>query len=77
MHVKPHGALYLAAARDAAVARAIGEGVARWRPGAAVFGLAGSLALEVWRGMGLDAVPEAFADRRYEPGGTLRPLPVL
>ncbi|HMD70448.1 MAG TPA: 5-oxoprolinase subunit PxpA [Bryobacteraceae bacterium] len=73
VHVKPHGALYLAAARNQAVARAIGAGVARWNPCAAVFGLAGSPALEVWRGMGLDAIPEAFADRRYEPDGTLRP----
>jgi UPF0271 protein len=73
VHVKPHGALYLAAARDLAVARAIGVGVARWNPCAAVFGLAGSPGLEVWRGMGLTAVPEAFADRRYAPDGTLRP----
>jgi 5-oxoprolinase (ATP-hydrolysing) subunit A len=73
VHVKPHGALYLAAAGDETVARAIGTGVARWKPGAAVFGLAGSPMLEVWRGMGLEAVPEGFADRRYEPGGTLRP----
>ncbi len=71
-HVKPHGALYLVAARDRAVAGAIGEGVARWKPGVAVFGLAGCRALEVWRGMGLDAVPEAFADRRYEADGSLR-----
>jgi UPF0271 protein len=73
VHVKPHGALYLAAARDEAVARAIGAAVARFQPCAAILGLAGSLALGVWRGMGLNAVPEGFADRRYEPGGTLRP----
>jgi UPF0271 protein len=72
VHVKPHGALYNAAARDEAVARAIGAGVGRWRPGAAIFGLAGSCALEVWRGMGFDAVAEGFADRRYEPDGSLR-----
>jgi len=72
VHVKPHGALYLAAARDRAVARALGDGVARWNPRAAVFGLAGSPALEVWRAMGLTPVAEGFADRRYEPDGTLR-----
>ena len=71
-HVKPHGALYVSAARDPVVAGAIGEGVARWKPDAAVFGLAGSRGLEVWRGMGMDAVPEAFADRRYEADGSLR-----
>jgi hypothetical protein len=28
--------------------------------------------LDVWRGMGMKVVGEAFADRRYEPDGTLR-----
>jgi UPF0271 protein len=28
--------------------------------------------LEIWREMGLPAAGEAFADRRYEPDGTLR-----
>ena len=28
--------------------------------------------LDVWREMGLTAVGEAFADRRYEADGTLR-----
>ena len=37
-----------------------------------MFGLAGSPMLDVWRGMGLRTVGEAFADRRYEPDGTLR-----
>jgi len=73
VHVKPHGALYNLAARNPEVARAIGAGVARWRPRVTVFGLAGSSMLEVWREMDLDAAGEAFADRRYEPDGTLRP----
>jgi len=72
VHVKPHGALYNVAARNPAVARAIGEGVRRWRPNATIFGLAGSPALELWRGMGFRAVAEGFADRRYEPDGALR-----
>jgi len=71
-HVKPHGALYNAAVRNQGVARAIGEGVARWNRGAPVFGLAGSPMLDVWRGMGLPVAGEAFADRRYEPDGSLR-----
>jgi UPF0271 protein len=71
-HVKPHGALYNVAARDRQVARAIGMAVARWNTGAAIFGLAGSTALEVWREMGLTATAEAFADRGYEPDGSLR-----
>ncbi len=71
-YVKPHGALYNVAVKDGSVAQAIGEGVARWRPGAPVFGLAGSPMLDVWREMGIEPVGEAFADRRYEPDGTLR-----
>ena len=71
-HVKPHGALYNAAARDAETARAIGRAVLAWNPRATVFGLAGSPALELWRRMGLEVSAEAFADRRYEPDGSLR-----
>jgi UPF0271 protein len=71
-HVKPHGALYNVAVRNREAARAIGRGVAQWNPRATLVGLAGSPMLEVWRGMGLAAMGEGFADRRYEPDGTLR-----
>jgi UPF0271 protein len=73
VHVKPHGALYNVAVRNREVARAIAAGVAAWDPNVILFGLAGSPMLEVWRQMGLEVAAEAFADRRYEPGGTLRP----
>src|SRR5581483_1738275 len=72
-HVKPHGALYNVAARKAEVARAIGTAVAQWNPRAILFGLAGSHCLAVWHEMGLTTAAEAFADRRYEPDGSLRP----
>jgi UPF0271 protein len=72
VHVKPHGAIYNVAVRNADVARAIGNGVARWNQQVPIFGLAASPMLDVWRGMGLTALGEAFADRRYEPDGTLR-----
>jgi UPF0271 protein len=71
-YVKPHGALYNVAVHNAEVARAIGRGVAAWNAGTVVFGLAGSPMLDVWREMGLKVAGEAFADRRYEPDGTLR-----
>lgn len=71
-HVKPHGALYNVAARDRGVAHAIGLAVAHWNPAVPVFGLAGSTALQVWHEMGLTGIAEAFADRRYEPDGSLR-----
>ena len=73
VHVKPHGALYSAAVRNTEVARAIAGGVAAWDPRVTLFGLAGSAMLDVWREMGLAVAAEAYADRRYEPDGTLRP----
>jgi len=71
-YVKPHGALYNVAVHNGDVARAIAQGAARWNPGTLLFGLAGSPMLDVWRSMGMTAAGEAFADRRYEPDGTLR-----
>ena len=71
VHVKPHGALYNVAVRHADVARAIAQGAARWNPQTTLFGLAGSPMLDVWRAMGMTVAGEAFADRRYEPDGTL------
>lgn len=73
VHIKPHGALYNSAARDAVIARAIGSAVARWNSGAVLFGLAGSAMLGIWREMGFRVMAEGFADRRYEPDGSLRP----
>ncbi len=71
-HVKPHGALYNLAARDAGVSRAIAEGVARWRRDVILVGLAGSPMLEAFRQAGFEVAAEAFADRSYEPDGSLR-----
>ena len=72
VHVKPHGALYNQAVRDRELAGAIALGVARWRQDVVLVGLAGSTMLEVFRGAGFTVAAEAFADRRYEPDGTLR-----
>jgi 5-oxoprolinase (ATP-hydrolysing) subunit A len=72
VHVKPHGALYNVAVKNEAVARAIARGVRQWNPATTVFGLAGSKMLEWWDEMGLATAAEGFADRRYEPDGTLR-----
>lgn len=72
VHVKPHGALYNVAVRNAEVARAIANGVGQWNSRVILFGLAGSPMLEVWRQMGMAVAGEGFADRRYEPDGALR-----
>jgi len=71
-HVKPHGALYNQAARNSALAEGIASGVARWSRNVILVGLAGSLMLDVFRKAGFGTAAEAFADRRYEPDGTLR-----
>jgi 5-oxoprolinase (ATP-hydrolysing) subunit A len=71
-HVKPHGALYNQAVHNRELAGAIAAGVARWTRNIVLVGLAGSPMLEVFREAGFTAAAEAFADRRYEPDGTLR-----
>ncbi len=72
IHVKPHGALYNQAVKNRELARAIADGVALWNRELVLVGLAGSAMLEVFREAGFAVVAEAFADRRYEPDGTLR-----
>ena len=72
VHVKPHGALYNQAARERTLAEAIAAGVARWDRDLILVGLAGTPALDVYREAGFAVVAEAFADRRYEPDGSLR-----
>ncbi len=72
VHVKPHGALYNQAVGNRGIAEAIAEGVARWNRDAVLVGLAGSPMLDVFREAGFVVAAEAFADRRYEPDGTLR-----
>lgn len=71
-HVKPHGALYNQAADDTALARAIAEGVQRFERGLLLVGLAGSPSLQEYARAGFEVAAEAFADRRYEPDGSLR-----
>jgi 5-oxoprolinase (ATP-hydrolysing) subunit A len=69
-YVKPHGALYHRASRDAGCAEAIVGAVA----GAgrlAVLGWPGSELLARARAAGLSGVAEGFADRGYAPDGTL------
>jgi UPF0271 protein len=71
-HVKPHGALYNLSATDVFLAELIAHAVATVDKGLVLVGLAGSTALDVWRKVGFAVLGEAFADRRYEPDGSLR-----
>ena len=72
VHVKPHGALYNQAAHDRELAEAIAAGVARWSRDVVLVGLAGTSMLDVFQEAGFRVAAEAFADRRYEPDGSLR-----
>lgn len=72
-HVKPHGALYNMAARDAALARAVAEAVREIEPRLVLFGLAGSRLPAAGRACGLRVACEVFADRTYQPDGSLTP----
>ena len=72
-HVKPHGALYNAAADDEALAAAVARAVRAFDPALALVARAGSLQVEVARGLGLRVAEEAFADRGYDARGRLLP----
>jgi UPF0271 protein len=72
-HVKAHGALYNIAVRDAAVADAIARATAAVDPGLILFGLPGSELIAAGHRAGLRTAREGFADRAYQPDGTLVP----
>jgi 5-oxoprolinase (ATP-hydrolysing) subunit A len=72
-HVKPHGALYNMAARDAKLAAAIARAVHDFDPTLRLFGLANSALIDAGVAAGLAVAAEAFADRRYRSDGSLQP----
>jgi 5-oxoprolinase (ATP-hydrolysing) subunit A len=75
-HVKPHGALYNMAARRPPLAEAIASAVASLDRSLVLFCLAGSPMLGAAGRAGLTAAAEGFADRSYEPDGSLTPRSV-
>lgn len=72
-HVKAHGALYNMAAKDAALADAIACATRDFDPSLVLFGLAGAELVRAGRRAGLRVANEVFADRTYQPDGTLTP----
>jgi UPF0271 protein len=70
-HVKPHGALYAAAAARRDVAAAVASAVASMSPAPVLVGLAASVALRTWSERGFRVAAEGFADRAYADDGTL------
>jgi UPF0271 protein len=70
-HVKSHGALYNQACRDRGLADAIARAVASLDRSLILFGLPGSELLSAGERAGLRVAAEIFADRAYEPDGSL------
>lgn len=76
-HVKLHGALYHLAAREAGVATAVVAAVRGMDERPALFVPAGSVLERIARACaGLPVAAEVFADRSYEPDGSLTPRTV-
>ena len=73
VHVKPHGALYNAAAKDLPTAVAVAEAVKAVDAGLWLVCLSGSAQVEAARITGLRFVEEVFADRAYTRDGKLAP----
>jgi UPF0271 protein len=70
-HVKAHGALYNMACRDRALADAIAKAVASFDRSLILFGLPNSELLRAGEAAGLPIAAEVFADRAYDPDGSL------
>ena len=70
-HVKPHGALFNMAVRDASLADAIARATAAVDRALILFGLPGSELIRAGDRAGLRTAAEVFADRAYERDGTL------
>ena len=69
-HVKPHGALYNDAHQSRALAEVI---VSALDPATALVAPDASQMAAAARAAGIPVIREAFADRRYEPDGSLTP----
>ena len=73
-HVKPHGALYNDAHRDRELAAIVVSAISEIDDEMAIVCAASSQMADAARDAGLPLIREAFADRRYEPDGTLRSI---
>jgi UPF0271 protein len=70
-YVKPHGALYNTIAHDARQAADVIAAIVAIDPALPLMALAGAQIVEQARAAGLTVVCEAFADRAYNPDGSL------
>ena len=72
-HVKPHGALYNMAVRDAALSDAIVRAIVAIDRSLILFAPGGSALAQAAEAVELPVAREVFADRNYLPNGTLVP----
>lgn len=72
-HLKPHGAMYNAAAVNYEYARAISEAIYEVDKNIILLGLANSEMIVAGKEVGLKTANEVFADRAYMDNGTLVP----
>jgi 5-oxoprolinase (ATP-hydrolysing) subunit A len=72
-HVKPHGALYNDAHKNRELAGVIVEAIRLIDPTIALVASDASQMAAAAREAGIPVIREAFADRRYEPDGSLTP----
>ena len=71
--VKLHGAFYHQVSRDARLAAAVADKLYRFWPELTLLALAGSELARAGRERGLTVAQEVFADRTYQPDGSLTP----
>lgn len=70
-HVKPHGALYMMAARDEALSRAIIDAIRRVDPNLILYCMRASVTYDLAAAMGHPVAAEFYADRGYHRDGTI------
>ncbi|HET9055355.1 MAG TPA: 5-oxoprolinase subunit PxpA [Chitinophagaceae bacterium] len=72
-HVKPHGALYNMAAKDISIARAVANAIKDFDKNLLLFGPPKSKLDTAANEQQIKFIAEAFADRTYQPDGSLTP----
>ncbi len=72
-HVKPHGALYNMAAKDAALSNSIAAAIRDFDGSLILYGLSQSSMIQEAENLHVKFAHEVFADRTYQPDGSLTP----
>lgn len=72
-HIKLHGALYNMSAMNEAFSVKILNNLFAYKQKTIIYGLSGSIFNRVAQRMGFSVAHEVFADRTYQPDGTLTP----